>query len=118
MSDGLTVSFETLVEITGTKDIYRLDSELDHMRSIELLVQGDSFESGGGGFIVSDSTLEANITPSPLALNLYYRTHSTGKTPIEFWGDTLKHYSVEEAEAKVHAEMDRKLSQIFDGESK
>lgn len=118
MSDGLNVSFDTLVGITGTNDIYRLDSELDHMRSIELLVHGDTFVGGGGGFTASDTELEANITPSPLALNLYYRTHTTGKTPIEFWGDTLKLYSVAEAEAKVQEEMDKKLSQIFDGESK
>ena len=118
MSDGLNVSFDTLVGITGTNDIYRLDSELDHMRSIELLVHGDTFEGGGGGFTASDAELEANITPSPLALNLYYQTHTTGNTPIEFWGDTLKLYSVEEAEAKAQAEMDKKLTQIFEGDSK
>ena len=118
MSDGLNVSFDTLVGITGTNDIYRLDSELDHMRSIELLVHGDTFEGGGGGFTASDTELDANITPSPLALNLYYRTHTTGKTPIEFWGDTLKLYNVAEAEAKVQEEMDKKLTQIFEGDSK
>lgn len=118
MSDGLNVSFDTLVGITGTNDIYRLDSELDHMRSIELLVHGDTFEGGGGGFTASDTELDANITPSPLALNLYYRTHTTGKTPIEFWGDTLKLYNVAEAEAKVQEEMDKKLTQIFESDSK
>ena len=68
LSDGLTISFEELVAVTGTNDLYRLDSELDHMRSIELLVSGDNFEGGGGGFTASDTELEANITPSPLAL--------------------------------------------------
>lgn len=100
MSDGLTVSFETLVEIAGTKDIYRLDSELDHMRSIELLVAGDSLVGGAGGFTASDIDLEANITPSPLALNLYYRTHSTGISPIEFWGDRLIPCTTIDIEAK------------------
>ena len=118
MSDGLNVSFNTLVGITGTDDIYRLDSELDHMRSIELLVHGDTFEGGCGGFTASDAELEANITPSPLALNLYYRTHTTGKSPIEFWGDTLNPYSVEEAEAKAQAEMKKKLTQLFEEDSK
>ncbi len=101
MSDGLTISFDTLVEITGTKDLYRLDSELDHMRSIELIVSGDSFEGGGGGFTASDTTLEANITPSSLALNLYYRTHSIGKSPIEFWGEKLISFSTADTEAKI-----------------
>lgn len=100
MSDGLTISFETLVEIAGTKDIYRLDSELDHMRSIELLVAGDSLVGGAGGFTASDIDLEANITPSPLALNLYYRTHSTGISPIEFWGDRLISCTPIDIEAK------------------
>lgn len=85
VANSLVVSLEELKEITGTNDIYRLDSELDHMRSIELLVSGRLF---GGGFYAVDE-LDANITPSPLALNLYYRTHSMGVTPIEFWGDRL-----------------------------
>lgn len=87
MPDTISVSFDTLVKITGTDDVYRLDSELDHMRSIELLVSGH-FLSAGGGFVASNE-LDANITPSPLALNLFHRTHSTGISPIEFWGDSL-----------------------------
>lgn len=117
LSDGLNVSFDTLVGITGTKDIYRLDSELDHMRSIELLVQGDSFQGGGGGFTASDIELEANITPSALALNLYYRTHTTGKSPIEFWGDTLVLSSVADSEAKLHSHIDGKLAQEFNSDN-
>ena len=85
-AEKITVSFDELVKITGTDNIYRLDSELDHMRSIELLVS-EAFL--GGGFMATDKNLDANITPSPLALNLYYRTHSTGTTPIDFWGDSL-----------------------------
>ena len=88
MPETLTVTFDKLVEIAGTDDIYRLDSELDHMRSLELLVPNGSF-SGGGGFDPSDDSLDANITPSALALNLFYKTHSIGKSPLEFWGDSL-----------------------------
>ena len=88
MSDVISVPFDTLVKIAGTDDIYRLDSELDHMRSIELLVQGHTFVRNGGGFIASDQ-LDANITPSALALNLYFRTHSTGISPKQFWGNSL-----------------------------
>lgn len=88
MPDTISVSFDTLVKITGTDDVYRLDSELDHMRSIELLVQGHAFINSGGGFTASND-LDANITPSALALNLYYRTHSKGISPKEFWGNSL-----------------------------
>lgn len=84
-AEQLDVSFDDLTKIAGTDDLYRLDSELDHMRSIEVLVS-DSIE--GGGFNASGE-LNANITPSPLALNLFCKTHSTGVSPIEFWGDSL-----------------------------
>lgn len=89
LADSLSVPFDQVVEIASVNDIYRLDSELDHMRSIELLPQGSFIESGGG-FSVGDEKLDADITPSALALNLYYKTHSTGVSPIEFWGDQLE----------------------------
>ena len=92
MAGNLLVPFNLLIKIAGTNDIYRLDSELDHMRSIELLTQQDLITGNGGGFLSTDEDLEANITPSALALNLYYKTHSTGKTPIEFWGNQLTKY--------------------------
>jgi len=88
LADNLNVSLDVLVKITGIDDIYRLDSELDHMRSIELLASGDTFHAGGG-FTASDEKLDANITPTALALTLFYKTHSTGVSPIEFWGDKL-----------------------------
>lgn len=87
-AEDITVSFDVLVGIAKTEDLYRLDSELDHMRSIELLQNGGIFLPGGG-FTATGADLDANITPSPLALNLYYRTHSTGISPIEYWGDSL-----------------------------
>ena len=91
LADSLTVSFDNLVSITEIKDIYRLDSELDHLRSIELLLQGSLF-AAGGGFTASDEHLDANLTPSPLALHLFYKTHSTGITPIDFWKDSIEPY--------------------------
>ncbi|MDT3387860.1 MAG: DUF4393 domain-containing protein [Bacteroidota bacterium] len=100
VAEELVVSFERLVEITGTNDIYRLDSELDHMRSLELLPQVGSFESGGG-FFIGDNLLDANISPSSLALTLYYRTHSTGVSPIEFWGDQLEAREIDGDDEKL-----------------
>jgi len=88
IAENLNVSLDVLVKVTGIDDIYRLDSELDHMCSIELLAPGDTFHAGGG-FIASDEKMDANITPTALALSLFYRTHSTGIAPIEFWGDSL-----------------------------
>lgn len=87
-AETIKIPFDVLADIAKTDNIYRLDSELDHMRSIELLENGGIFMPGGG-FIADGENLDANITPSPLALNLYYRTHSTDISPIEFWGDSL-----------------------------
>ena len=110
MADALSVSFDQLVEITGVNDLYRLDSELDHMRSIELLPQGSLIE-GGGGFSVSDDQLDADISPSALALNLYYKTHSTGLSPIEFWGDQLEVYGKDGSEENPETAIEKVVNQ-------
>lgn len=102
----LRVSFDVLTQIAGIDDIYRLDSELDHMRSIEILARNSLL--GGTGFTASNN-LEAKITPSPLALNLYYKTHSLGQTPIDFWGSSLVPAS--DINAEQHTE-DTKNSHI------
>ena len=114
IAEDITVSFDTLVKIAGTDDRYRLDSELDHMRSIELLLQGGSFAGSGGGFTASDDSLEANITPSPLALNLYFKTHSLGISPKAFWSDKLILRNEDTDNQKQQEEFDR----IFSGISK
>ena len=87
LATELVVSFDELASVAGSTDVYRLDSELDHMRSIELLADSGAF-GDSGGFTASDK-LDANITPSALALSLFYKTHSTGQSPAEFWGDSL-----------------------------
>lgn len=111
IAEDISVPFKTLVEITETDDRYRLDSELDHMRSIELLIQGGSFASGGG-FAASDNSLEANITPSSLALNLYLKTHSIGISPKVFWGDKLIPRNGDDDNQKQQDEIDKIVSGI------
>lgn len=110
IAENISVSFDTLVEIAGTNDRYRLDSELDHMRSIELIIQGGSFVNGGG-FNVSDYSLEANITPSSLSLNLYFKTHSLGVSPKVFWGDKLIPRNVDDDNKKQQEEFDKIMSE-------
>ncbi len=88
VASEISVSFPQLISIAGTDDIYRLDSELDHMRSIMLLNHSSLFRRGGG-FVAGDKTLKADITPSPLGLNLYYKTHAINSTPEEFWKENL-----------------------------
>ena len=38
---------------------------------------------------ISRPDLTARITPSALALNLFYKTNSVNCTPKDFWGDQL-----------------------------
>lgn len=112
VAEEISVSFDKLVEISGTDDRYRLDSELDHMRSLELLLQGDSLVGGGGGFTASDNSLEANITPSSLALNLYFKTHSLGISPKDFWGNKLIPRNEDDDNQKQQDEIDKVFSEI------
>lgn len=112
VAESLTVPFDTLVKIAGTADIYRLDSELDHMRSIELLTQGGAIDGGGGGFDVSDDPLEANITPSALALNMYFKIHSHGISPKVFWGDKLIPRSENDDNQRQQEEIDKIFQDI------
>lgn len=93
LAEELIIPYSRLVEISEIDDIYRLDCELDHMRSIELIAAGGGF-SNGAGFSATDEHLDADITPSALALNLYLRTHSAGISPISFWGDSISPYDV------------------------
>lgn len=112
IAEDISVPFDTLVEITGTDDRYRLDSELDHMRSLELLLHGGLFVGSGGGFTASDNSLEANITPSSLALNLFFKTHSLGVSPKVFWGDKLIPRNEDDDNQKQQDKLDKMMSGI------
>ena len=89
VASDISVPFGVLTAITGTDDVYRLDAEMDHMRSIMLVTHNNPM-TRGGGFYVDDKDLSAVITPSPLGLDLYYKTHAINCTPIEFWATSLK----------------------------
>ncbi len=81
IADELSVDCASLQLITSTSDIHRLDRELDHMRSLDLI--GTSM---GGGF---DENLIAHIKPSALALNLYVRSQGYSSNPVYFWKDNV-----------------------------
>ena len=89
-SETIEVSLEKLEEITGITDVNRLDRELDHMASLSLL--SDGLFTPGAGFRISRPDLTAIITPSALALNLFYKTNSVNRTPKDFWGDQLEEH--------------------------
>ena len=81
VGESVRIGIDQLEEITGTRDRLRLDRELGHLWSLELI--GAGLFSGGGFSPDSD---EADISPSPLALHLYVRAEGFPGTPVEYWG--------------------------------
>lgn len=81
--DELSISTEELFAVTNNSDIYRLDRELDHMRSLELLPHGGGFSIDG------KKTLTAYIPPSALALNLYLKCKGYNGPPTKFWATNI-----------------------------
>lgn len=69
-----SVEIKDLAALTGIDDIYRIDRELDHLRSLELIVAG-----------VDPHTTAADITPTPLALSMYIRCQGDLRPPNEFF---------------------------------
>ncbi|WP_438012095.1 hypothetical protein WME89_43175 [Sorangium sp. So ce321] len=76
LAEDFGVSLKALQEISGTYDIHQLDHELDHLREIGLL---------DGGFHADSINLDAALTPTPLALNMYVRCRGSRQSPIEFF---------------------------------
>lgn len=82
----LYATLDELRQITGVDDFHRLDRELDHLRSLDLLPQG--------GF--EPHSTRARIAPSALALHLYVRSQGYVGSPVEFftpsaWKDRYRH---------------------------
>jgi hypothetical protein len=73
-SGYLSVSVDTLKDVTGETDIQRLDRELDHLRELGLIVGG--IHPGGN---------DAVLTPAPLAHHLYVRCQGSRASPTEYF---------------------------------
>lgn len=73
---GVRIPFEKLCESVGEKDIQRLDSELDRLRSVGLL------DPKAG---LSPIEAIAFIAPTPLALRMYVRCQGSRESPVEFF---------------------------------
>ncbi|HTA84060.1 MAG TPA: Abi-alpha family protein [Bacteroidia bacterium] len=84
-SANLTISCDLLSEITGIKDAHRLDRELDHLTSLDLI--GSPKDTGG--FKYNEKELIAEISPSALALNLYVRCQGSTKFVSDYFKKDL-----------------------------
>ena len=73
-ADPIRLTLQELESLTGVNDKFRLDRELDHLRSLNLTGRGFHCEK-----------LVAEIGPSPLALAMYVRCQGFIGSPVEFW---------------------------------
>ncbi len=73
-AEPLIVELEELTIISGSSDFHRLDRELDHLRSLQLI---------GGGF--DPNSTQADITPTALALQMFVRCQGFIGSPIEYF---------------------------------
>jgi len=77
LADDLELDDKVVEEITGSKDLHRLDRELDRLASLGL------FGGLGGGYHPENSTVD--LTPSPLALQLFARCSGSNENPVKFY---------------------------------
>lgn len=69
-----TLELSELQAITSIANVHRLDHELDHLRSLELIE---------GGF--DPNTTNAFEKPTPLGLHMYVRCQGFNGSPVEFF---------------------------------
>ncbi|WP_439185813.1 Abi-alpha family protein [Carboxylicivirga taeanensis] len=69
------ISLEKLFEISETNDINRLDREIDHLRSLELLPSSSFLSSGSGFTINQEDFTKVTFEPTPLALHLFSKVN-------------------------------------------
>jgi hypothetical protein len=75
LAHDFAIPFESLCEIAQERDIQRLDRELDHLHSLQLLE---------GGFGHRDQSF-VRLAPTALALRMYVRCTGSRASPIEFF---------------------------------
>lgn len=78
-AEDFIITIKEVMAIVESKDLHRIDRELDHLRSLELI----GGTTTGGGIGMQSGT--ADITPSPLALQLYSRCKGHSVPPEKFY---------------------------------
>lgn len=75
----LIMSREDLQRVSGVTDLHRLDRELDHLRSLNLIDERS-------GFGMDPTGTTAIVTPTPLALQMFARLSGYRRNPADFFG--------------------------------
>ncbi|NQY30662.1 MAG: DUF4393 domain-containing protein [Flavobacteriaceae bacterium] len=84
LSEHFEVHCDKLFELTGINNFFRIDRELDHLRTLGLI----GLELGGG-FNAGSQELIGDITPTYLSLSLYVKSQGSTLDPDIFWADEL-----------------------------
>lgn len=75
VNEAVIVDISTVLRIADIDDIHRVDQELDHLRGSGLITEG--FATGKA---------EANLMPTPLAINLYARCQGYKGNAADYFG--------------------------------
>ncbi len=89
-AEHIEIGLEELSAVVDTKDIHVLDTELDYLRSNELLMNDDVPLIGGhgAGFVFGQDKVVAHLEPSPFAIALYVKSQGYKGSPKEFYNLT------------------------------
>lgn len=71
----LRITEDELRQIAACDDIHRIDRELDNLRGLELIYRG-----------IDITSKQIEMSPTPLALNLYVRCQGFVGSPVEYFG--------------------------------
>ncbi|GAB5562899.1 MAG: hypothetical protein SynsKO_45460 [Synoicihabitans sp.] len=74
LAKGISCATDIIRQISEIDDLVRIDRELDHLCSLDLIAEG---------FMTDTDSLF--LEPRPLALNLYVRGEGFPGTAVEFW---------------------------------
>jgi hypothetical protein len=70
----LEMELDSLISTMAIDDVHQIDRELDHLKSLGLIMSGFDVEN-----------TNANVTPTPLCLNLYARAQGYVGNPSDFF---------------------------------
>ncbi|EFK36356.1 Uncharacterised protein [Chryseobacterium gleum] len=83
-ANHIEISLDELSKIVEIKSVHQIDSELDFLRSKELLIS-DYFSGHGAGFVIDLDNIVAHLEPSPFAINLFIRGQGFKGSPKDFY---------------------------------
>ncbi len=69
-----------LQRIADTEDVHRLDREVDHLRSLDLIEGGIPVQQAG-----PPRDIAVSLRPAALALYMFVRSQGSSESPVDFF---------------------------------